>query len=208
MMKKNYFTAYIFYFCCMIYAIYQCLIDGNENNGKAILTAVIGLIVVLHTELIELLRQNKQDKISFEKLENEFLEKHTLSKAETFHNLEMNRIEQVEKQIDSTYIETSNRVEKISVKIDTTYTDVKILSNSFDKYITNILSSGNDVSKALNVIELQVQKTGELQRQLNECIKENEKLKETIEELQTSLEYVQEICRDLEKENNSLKGSP
>ena len=208
MMKKNYFTAYIFYFCCMIYAIYQCLIDGNENNGKAILAAVIGLIVVLHTELIELLRQNKQHKISFEKLENEISEKHTLSKAENFHNLEMNKIEQVEKQIDSTYIETSNRVEKIDVKIDTTYTDVKILSNSFDKYITNILSSGNDVSKALNVIELQVQKTGELQRQLNECIKENEKLKETIEELQTSLEYVQHLCMDLEKENNSLKCSP
>ena len=214
--------CYIPIIVVMIYYYYNYFNGRSIDMTEGIIIAVIGVL----GGILGVIGNNL---FNFSHIKDNLNDKHTLQKAEEYHNLETKDIEETRKDIQEVKNDISDKIsetrknvektENLITKVSDTAggisTDIKLLSKDFGHYKENIdrvSIHDRNLGDAVKTFQKHIQELGEVYKQKDLLAQKVAELESTIEKMQdnfttqlTELQNENEILKnDLSSSNHSL----
>ena len=198
----------------MIYLIYQEFTGGSINMDATIIAALIGVGVSFVGLFVEIYRTRRQDKQSFERIEEKIEERHTSAKAKDYLNRILSDL-RINKMVTDT---SQKKIENIDKNLYDVIKDMIVVKKNIERYEHNLNKADlsiNGIKGALSTLEKTVEMNGvlseenqtlkkenkELKTRNRELTMQNEKLLSTISKLQSEIE----INDHSQKRNDDLE---
>lgn len=188
----------------VIYLIYEQVTGGELNMEAVIIAAIITVTGTLIGIFVKLFISSRRDTKSFEDIEDDLRGKHTLEKAEKYHDITMSKLDYSKEILK----ESQYKIEKVSDGLIEASAEIEKVSDNFSVYMQNIMSaskSKNEVLGALSIVESVVQENGVLHSHNDQLIIKNQQLEIDNSRLVMENELLISKVRQLQRENRKTK---
>lgn len=165
---------------CFIIFIYKVYMKGSIGmiEWQTLLGAFIGAVIAGG---VAIWKENKNSKGIIEKVK----ERHTLVKAEEYHELTMKELENGFNVLDKELQRAESRDDRLSFVVGEISTDIQLMSKDIENHVLNLKEvriQEPNLIQALKIFEGYIQQLGEAERKIQELAKENEKLTSQLNE--------------------------